>query len=155
MIEAMKWSKEWTLQERVSRNDYGHVIHQEWLVGLIDDKRIEIVLNRKGYIPIWTKGLYPLANINYLVEAHVIPQSLLKFKVASCIDLKDVTSVSIEKTGETEYVYTCKSLGSRHSPQMDIKEFWPPDCLNKALEGVTPIFEAYPILLLPFGNCFS
>ena len=155
VIDAMVWSKEWTLQERVRRNYYGHVIHREWLVGLVDDKRIEIVLNREGDIPIWTKGLYLLADHNYLVEAHVIPQSLLKFKVANCIYPKDVTAVSIEKIDEDKYIYTCKSAGSLHSSPIDIKEFWTQLCLNKALEGVTPIFEAYPILHLPFGNCFS
>ena len=160
MSEKIQWVKEWKFYEGRSKKYYGITLNREWIVELVEEEKVKVVLSKTGYIPITTKGIYPLESRGYLIEAHVIPGILLQFTVADCIYVKNITHVSFEKVDLERYLYTCKSKdyteisGENSSSTRYLEASLSKEGISEYLKEVAPTFEAYPFFTLPFGNCF-
>lgn len=160
MLDKIQWKQEWRLSPRNKGNYYGDVLHTDKVVELTDgNKRIEVILSEKELNFESNSNFYGFANRCILISAHVIPNELLEFEVCSYLVRECKTKVKIQKVTSNEYsveVYSKEYTGRRlYCPPKDIKEFLTKEDLCKKLLNIKGVFEAYPFLVLPLGNCFS
>ena len=159
MFDKILWKQEWKLLQNEKRNYSGWVLHREMLLKLTDDgKMFDVHLPQKEIYFEANGDFYGFANRSILNSARSIPNQFLEFEVCNCIERECKTKVLIKKLNSNEYSVEVYSKEYRrygyYQPEQYIKEILDKDTLNKKLENITQNFEAYPFLLLPFGNCF-
>ena len=150
MFDKIQWKQEW----RLSQRNYNRVVE------LTDDnKKINVILPGEELNFESNADFYGFANRCILTSAHVIPNELLEFEVCSYSARKNKTKVKIRKMRSNEYsveVYSKEYTGNGlYSPPKDIKEVLTKEVLIKKLVNIKDVFEAYPFLELPLGNCFD
>ena len=160
MFDKIQWKQEWRLSPREKSNYYGDVLHKDKVVELTDDnKKINVVLPEEELNFEANADFYGFANRSILISAHVIPNELLEFEVCSYLARENKTKVKIQKISSNEYlveVYSKEYTGyGLHSSSQDIKEVLTKADLSKKLLSIKEVFEAYPFLELPLGNCFD
>jgi len=160
VFDKIQWKQEWRLSPREKSNYYGNVLHRDMVVELTDDiKKINVVLPSEKLNFESNGNFYGFANRSLLVGAHVIPGLLLEFEVCSYLASENKTKVKIRKISPKEYsveVYSKEYTGcGLYSPPTDIKEILFKSELSKKLLNIKEVFEAYPFLALPLGNCFD
>ena len=160
MIDKIQWKKEWRLSSRVEKDYYGSVLHKDMIVELTDDNgKITVVLYEGEFNFEANGNFFGFADRSRIISAHVIPNELLEFEVCSYLSSENKTKVTIKKIGSNEYlveVYSKEYTGyGLHSPRKDIKEVLAGEELRKKLLNIQGVFEAYPFLVLPLGNCFD
>lgn len=160
MMDKIHWKKEWRLSPRETKNYYGSVLHKDMVVELIDDReKFTVVLYEEEFNFEANGNFFDFADRSRLISAHVIPNELLEFEVCSYLASENKTKVTIKKISSNEYsveVYSKEYTGyGLHSPCKDIKEVFNKEELRKKLLNIKDVFEAYPFLVLPLGNCFD
>lgn len=160
MFDKTQWKQEWRLSLRNKGNYHGQVLNGDKVVELTDDnKKINVILPEGELNFESNSNFYGFANRCILISAHVIPNELLEFEVCSYLAREDKTKVKIQKISSNEYsveVYSKEYAGSKvYSPLKDIKEVLTKEDLSKKLLNIKDVFEAYPFLILPLGNCFD
>lgn len=160
MIDKIKWQQEWRLLQREERNYYRDVLHRDMVVELTDgDEKITVVLNKEKFNFEANGKFFGFADRSRIISAHVIPGELLEFEVCSYLASENKTKVTIKKISSDEYlvqVYSKEYTGyGLYSPCKDIKEVFNKEELRKKLLNIKDVFEAYPFLVLPLGNCFD
>lgn len=160
MFDKIQWKQEWRLSLRNKTNYYGNVLHRDMAVELTDDnKKINVILPEEELNFESNSDFYGFANRCILISAHVVPNELLEFEVCSYLARENKTKVKIQKISSNEYlveVYSKEYTGSGlYSPLQDIKEVLTKADLSKKLLNIKDVFEAYPFLVLPLGNCFD
>lgn len=160
MLEKLQLKKEWKLSPNIIRNYYGGVIYGQLMVTITDDKcKHDVILPKGERIFLTSSDFYGFANRSRLEYAHIIPNELLEFKISSCLDFNIKNEVSIKKINSNQYevkIYSEK-YESRYvsSPEVNIKETLNEEMMKEKLALIPDVFEAYPFLILPFGNCFD
>lgn len=160
MFDKIQWKQEWRLLSRNKTNYYGNVLYRYKVVELTDDnKKINVILPEEELNFKSSHYFYGFANCCILISAHVIPNELLEFEVCSYLARENKTKVKIQKISSNEYsveVYSKEYTESRlYSPLEDIKEVLSKEDLSKKLLNIQDVFEVYPFLVLPLGNCFD
>lgn len=160
MFDKIQWKQEWRLSPREKTNYQGDVLHRDKVVELTDDnKKIKVILPEEELNFEANGDFYGFANRSILISAHVIPDVLLEFEVCSYLARDQKTKVKIRKISPKEYsveVYSKEYTGyGLYSPEKDIKEILLKSELSKKLLNIKEVFEAYPFLELPLGNCFN
>lgn len=160
MFDKIQWKQEWRLSPRNKTNYYDDVLHRDNVVELTDDnKKINVILTEEELNFESNSDFYGFAKRCILISAHVIPNELLEFEVCSYLARENKTKVKIQKISSNEYsvqVYSKEYTGSGlYSPLKDIKEVLTKEDLSKKLLNIKDVFEAYPFLVLPLGNCFD
>ena len=160
MFDKIQWKQEWRISPKNHYNYYGQVIRRDWVVELTDDdKKINVILPEEELNFESNVDFYGFANRCILTSAHVIPNELLEFEVCSYLARENETKVKIRMMRSNEYsveVYSKEYTGNGlYSPQKDIKEVLTKSELIKKLVNIQDVYEAYPFLVLPLGNCFD
>lgn len=160
MFDKIQWKQEWRLSPREKTNYQGDVLHRDKVVELTDDnKKIKVILPEEELNFEANGDFYGFANRSILVSAHVIPNELLEFVVCSYLARKDETNVKIQKISSNEYLVEVYSKEYKeagiYSPPKGIMKVLTKAELTEKLSNIKDVFEAYPFLALPLGNCFD
>lgn len=161
MFEKIQLKKEWQLSLDTTRNYYGQELHRERIVKITDGEyKCDVILSAKKKIVFLSDpDFYGSANRSFLERAHIIPNELLEVETCSCIESECKTKITIKKIDSNKYsveIYSKEYNGrSLHSPEVNIKETMNKEMLDERLKHIPDVFEVYPFLSLPLGNCFD
>jgi len=160
MFEKINWKQEWRLFRKTDRDYYNQVTHNAMIIQLFDESQPIFLTHNKKDCEFNTTGeFYGFANISKLIQAHIVPNELLEFTVQSHISNAVRTRVTVEKVNEDAYrikVYSPEvSERSFYHPGKNIVETLSKEELEAKLSLIIATFDEFPLLTLPFGNCFS
>lgn len=152
--------KEWKL---LSRSYYNHCTPRNGRSIIVeltfDNAEISVILPEDELNFESNGDFYGFANRNILTSVHVIPNELLEFDVCSYISRENKTKVKIQKVCSNQYSVAVYSKGyisgGGYCPPKDINEVLDKAELTKKLANIKDVFNPYPFLVLPLGNCFD
>ena len=158
-MEKLQLKQEWWLREKDKENYRGQKINCGMVVELIENgKKIDILLPSSIYHLKVTENFYGFSEESILAGAHIIPNELLEFEIYNRSDWKR-KGIRIKKLAHKRYqveVYTKDWVSDSYSqPKINMKEIIDGKALKRKLENINSVFEPYPFLSMPFGNCFD